>query len=783
MAIPQITLDDLAWADLTAAARQRIPAASNGRWTLHAPVDPGITLLELHAWLLEQRLYWMDHVPDSLSRGALALLGEAARDAACATAVLHFATDKPGLVTAGTLMQLRDSDPPLVLATEGPVTLLPLATATMFRPRIDVTVDGVNRANDLAAGRDLCVLRWAGDEVEITLWMSQPLAAPAAGDALMLLVMLDHSEIHVPVQWSVDAVSGIAPPASVSWWYGSGPEGRRTQFATGSVTDGTGGIRRSGIVRLALPRDWVPGPKNTDEPYPYKLWLRADTAGFSAPPRLAGLWPNVAVATHRQSLRVRQDLDWLPLPGNVIKLAPEQQPVLSAGTRIRLMERDGKLHWWLPTPDLTFHGREDRVFVADRLAGNLVFGNGETGRIPLPGSGFALRDVADAAGLATAWKSGDPVSAYLVSLLSPAAAAQIGAYVAKAAPSRPLLRALLEGLNAAVAAAGLYEESRFAGIALRDATRALLNQKPPGYPLSAPQQERLNRLLLEDAYPNFVTRGAAELRLRIGGGIAGNVAGALVWEAFGNSVAPQAVNPVPCDGGADPESLADARQRATEDLRRVDRAVIAADFEELATTTPGVAIRRAHAAVGLHPDFPCLPVPGAVTVFIIPAVFREDGAIPCSDVPAPVPDAGASAAVAARLDSARLIGTEVFVLPPLYQPVALTIDLEAHTAAPDALRTIVERQFRRFLDPLIGGEDKAGWPFGEKLRPSILLRQAQDAIGFQGDVRRVGITLLDTITPEESCNDVPIGPHALPTLKSVVTRVTAAPAETTGGLS
>jgi hypothetical protein len=57
MAIPQITLDDLTWADLSAAARGRIPAGSNGRWTLHAPVDPGITLLELHAWLLEQRLY------------------------------------------------------------------------------------------------------------------------------------------------------------------------------------------------------------------------------------------------------------------------------------------------------------------------------------------------------------------------------------------------------------------------------------------------------------------------------------------------------------------------------------------------------------------------------------------------------------------------------------------------------------------------------------------------------------------------------------------------------
>src|SRR5262249_20208802 len=104
MPIPAVPLDDLTWADLTTAARGGIPAASNGRWTLHAPVDPGVTLLELHAWLLEQRLYWMDQVPDALTRGALTLLGESARDATCAATVLSFAASQLAHVPAGTQM-------------------------------------------------------------------------------------------------------------------------------------------------------------------------------------------------------------------------------------------------------------------------------------------------------------------------------------------------------------------------------------------------------------------------------------------------------------------------------------------------------------------------------------------------------------------------------------------------------------------------------------------------------------------------------------------------------
>ena len=70
---------------------------------------------------------------------------------------------------------------------------------------------------------------------------------------------------------------------------------------------------------------------------------------------------------------------------------------------------------------------------------------------------------------------------------------------------------------------------------------------------------------------------------------------------------------------------------------------------------------------------------------------------------------------------------------------------------------------RRFLDPLTGGDQQDGWPFGAPVRPSALLRVAQQAAGHDGDVSRVAIAL-DAGTAWEDCRDVAIRPHELVTL-------------------
>ena len=77
-------------------------------------------------------------------RGALALLGEAPKDAAVAATVLHFPTGAV-MVAAGTAMQLQDGEPPVVFTTEAAMRLLPLAPAAwalaLLRGHLDRVVD------------------------------------------------------------------------------------------------------------------------------------------------------------------------------------------------------------------------------------------------------------------------------------------------------------------------------------------------------------------------------------------------------------------------------------------------------------------------------------------------------------------------------------------------------------------------------------------------------------------------------------------------------------------
>jgi len=69
--LPQ--LDDRLYGDLVAEARRRIPVLDPD-WTNHNPSDPGITLVELFAYLTEMLLYRLDRVTGENQRKFLKLL-------------------------------------------------------------------------------------------------------------------------------------------------------------------------------------------------------------------------------------------------------------------------------------------------------------------------------------------------------------------------------------------------------------------------------------------------------------------------------------------------------------------------------------------------------------------------------------------------------------------------------------------------------------------------------------------------------------------------------------
>ena len=72
--LPDIVLDDRRFQELVSEARTRI-ALSCPEWTEHNVSDPGITLIELFAWMTDMLIYRVNRVPDKLHVALLELLG------------------------------------------------------------------------------------------------------------------------------------------------------------------------------------------------------------------------------------------------------------------------------------------------------------------------------------------------------------------------------------------------------------------------------------------------------------------------------------------------------------------------------------------------------------------------------------------------------------------------------------------------------------------------------------------------------------------------------------
>src|ERR1700733_1841960 len=88
--------------------------------------------------------------------------------------------------------------------------------------------------------------------------MSGQLPAVASGQVFSLSLELETSGDIFP-QWSPNAATGVAAPATLTWSYTSTSTNASASFT--QVVDGTSGLRRSGVVRLSLPADWKPEPQ------------------------------------------------------------------------------------------------------------------------------------------------------------------------------------------------------------------------------------------------------------------------------------------------------------------------------------------------------------------------------------------------------------------------------------------------------------------------------------------------------------------------------------------
>lgn len=180
------------------------------------------------------------------------------------------------------------------------------------------------------------------------------------------------------------------------------------------------------------------------------------------------------------------------------------------------------------------------------------------------------------------------------------------------------------------------------------------------------------------------------------------------------------VNRLPAKGGAAAETVAHASGRADLLVKSSNRAITLADYELLAMQTPGTQVARVTARANLHPSFPCLKAPGMITVIVLP--FLPQGR--------PMPTPGLLAAVGAYISRRRIVGTRVEVVGPTYIEVTVQAQVQAQSGANRAaVQNAVVAALDRFLDPLVGGPDGSGWPFGRDVYRSEIMRVIDEVPG------------------------------------------------------
>ncbi len=115
---------------------------------------------------------------------------------------------------------------------------------------------------------------------------------------------------------------------------------------------------------------------------------------------------------------------------------------------------------------------------------------------------FSVGDLVDLPSLANKLKQPtDAVSTYLKNQLSATTLIALAKYQGLGSDPVPLKKTLVEDINRIIRSQLIYETQRFTGDSLRSETQQLLAQNPQGDALL-----RLNRLLLEDAYPQEISR-------------------------------------------------------------------------------------------------------------------------------------------------------------------------------------------------------------------------------------------------------------------------------------
>ncbi|MFC3802414.1 putative baseplate assembly protein [Cohnella sp. GCM10012308] len=698
--LPKLPLDDRTYESILLEARQGIQRRLP-EWTDENAHDPGMTMLELFAWISEMQQFYLSRVPDRNRRKFLELLGESPRQATSAAALASFDDIRETVVLPqGTKLLAEDQ----TFETASSTTLRPLAVDRIVtrteREASDRTAS--NTQGDVAfyafgadarAGSRLYVSfdrePPVGEPIELTILLAEEgnHGSPDARHAMPLTAALaalpaDTSEAYAPPV--------IVPSARIAWKGYAYDEqtGASGWLPVETACDETLHLSFSGRVTIKLTAPLRPvlvHPAN-DRP---RWWICCvlEEEGYEEPPRIDRILLHTALVVQRDTLSETIDYD-VPEEGEV---------ALSAATylsrygllRVQVREPDGRWREWREVPDAGEAGPDDRVY-AVRLpqegGTQIVFGNGEHGMRPPVGPGSVRRIHADKTFSDKRFigrSNGLPMQRFTVYDLA----------------CRRREHFLLQvGLPGERAGEWIWED--WLPVENFDRSGPLDRHytfDPDTCEIRFGNDER-------GAIPPACEESNLCLVVCVlGGGERGNIKPSLLtgWVSEEQRAYGVTVNNAGYGyGGAESESVGDCIERLQRRWHEPYRAVTDEDYAALAKSTPGLRVARVHVIAGYAPGRSD-PVPHAVTVV----------AMPFSRQTTPKPSRGFLQTVARHLDERRLIGTEVHVIAPEYIKVTVHAVIVVEPQFAHETKRIAA-VLNELLSPSGSLKSATGWPFG-----------------------------------------------------------------------
>ncbi len=736
MMLPTPNLDDRTWSDLAEEGRNIIPRYAP-EWTDFNIHDPGISIIELLAWIAEMDVYALNRIPVAHRRKFLALLGITPRPPQAAQTVVH--------------VTLPENAAPLSLPASTEIeTGHHLETVTRFRTRVEMTAVSSSITalwrRDQAGWHNLTTfwqnqepLAIFGDATDpnptFYIGFSKPL--PPNEQVSLYLQFADCQPEHdvrqrLQDEWlarqkSCQAQPNPCQPESVgdtavpippaAWPHHSAQtvwEFAHKYPSTGKlvwqpltaeteIEDATRACTLSGFVRLTLPAEMTATKPSPSAPSLYYLRCRQTAGEYDAPPTLQTILVN-AVPVEQA---VPASTHFIVAQGAAVS-PPGSDPAPGTDNKFRIhFNETGEID----SLDFLPAEADAPAFFITHWQAPANGKKGELG-VELAYQGVGLGEPGQTVTLDSAPVQALSVAIYTLEGDQWHSWAQRPDFDNSLRNGRHFLLNTMSGtVTFGDGEKGLPVPKGALIFAADRHTRAAQGNVKPGQPWQ----------LSPSAHNKALGVTGSQVKI---------------------------ANTFPAAGGENAETIAHAEGRALAEVNRITRAITLADIEHLALNTPGTCLARAAVKANLDPRYPCLQAPGTTTVVLLPK----------SKAAQPQPSAGLRRAVQQYLNRRRIIGSRLMVVGPTYTQVTVQARVQRQTQASQArVQAAVVQALDDFFSPLHGGPDKTGWPFGRDVYRSEVMQVIDGVAGVEN------VISLELVADggEPACGNLCLGPCGL----------------------